>query len=57
MRFGAARSIVIDEGNVVLAGNGTTDAAAEAGIAHVRVVEAAGDELIAVRRRGPAIDV
>jgi DNA modification methylase len=51
-RFGAARSIVIDEDNVVLAGNGTTDAAAAAGIARVRVVEAAGDELIAVRRRG-----
>jgi hypothetical protein len=39
-RFGAARSIVIDEDNVVLAGNGTTDAAATAGIARVRVVEA-----------------
>lgn len=51
-RHGAARSIVIDEDNVVLAGNGTTDAAAEAGITRVRVVEAAGDELIAVRRRG-----
>jgi DNA modification methylase len=51
-RFGAARSIVIDEDNVILAGNGTTDAAAVAGIDRVRVVEAAGDELIAVRRRG-----
>jgi hypothetical protein len=49
---GAARSIVIDENNVVLAGNATIDAAAEAGIEHVRVVEASGHELIAVRRRG-----
>ena len=51
-QHGAARSIVIDEDNVVLAGNGTTDAAAVAGITRVRVVEATGDELIAVRRRG-----
>ena len=49
---GAARSIVIDEANVVLAGNGVTAAAAAAGITRVRVIEAAGDELIAVRRRG-----
>jgi hypothetical protein len=51
-QFGAGRSILIDEDNVVLAGNGTTDAAAVAGITRVRVVEAEGDELIAVRRRG-----
>jgi len=49
---GAARSIVIDEDNVILAGNGVTEAAGEAGITRVRVVEADGDELIAVRRRG-----
>lgn len=49
---GAARSIVIDEDNVILAGNGVTEAAAEAGITKVRVIEASGDELIAVRRSG-----
>ena len=49
---GAARSIVIDEGNVILAGNGVTEAAAEAGITKVRVIDADGDELIAVRRSG-----
>ena len=49
---GAARSIVIDEHNVILAGNGVTEAAAEAGITHVHVVEADGTTLIAVRRRG-----
>jgi len=48
---GAARSIVIDEDNVVLAGNATTEAAASAGIEKVRVVEADGNEIIAVRRR------
>jgi DNA modification methylase len=49
---GAARSIVIDEANLILAGNGVTEAAAEAGITKVRVIDAAGDELIAVRRSG-----
>ena len=49
---GAARSIVIDENNIILAGNGVIDAAAEAGIEHVRVVEADGNTIIAVRRTG-----
>lgn len=51
-RVGAARSIVIDEDNRILAGNATVDAAAEAGIESVRVIEASGHEIIAVRRRG-----
>lgn len=51
-QVGAARSIVIDEGNVVLAGNGVAEAAAEAGITKIRVVDVAGDELVAVRRKG-----
>lgn len=51
-RVGAARSIVIDEDNVILAGNGVTEAAAEAGITKVQVVEVDGETLIAVRRRG-----
>ena len=41
-QVGAARSIVIDEDNVILAGNGVTEAAAEAGITRVRVIEADG---------------
>ena len=49
---GAARSIVIDEDNVILAGNGVTKAAAQAGLTKVRVIDAAGDEVIAVRRSG-----
>jgi DNA modification methylase len=49
---GAARSIVIDEDNVVLAGNGVREAATVAGLTRVRVIEADGSEVIAVRRRG-----
>lgn len=48
---GAARSIVIDEDDVVLAGNATVEAARAAGLTSVQVVEAEGDTLIAVRRR------
>ena len=51
-RVGAARSIVIDEHDTVLAGNGVLEAAAEAGITKLRVIEADGQEVIAVRRRG-----
>jgi hypothetical protein len=47
---GAARSIVIDENNVILAGNGTIQAAEKAGFRNVRVIEANGDEIIAVKR-------
>jgi ParB-like chromosome segregation protein Spo0J len=49
---GAARSIVIDEHNVVMAGNGVVEGAMEAGIHKVHVVEADGSTLIAVRRVG-----
>jgi hypothetical protein len=47
---GAARSIVIDENNVILAGNGLVEAAGEAGITKVKVVDADGETIIAVRR-------
>jgi DNA modification methylase len=49
---GAGRSIVVDEDGVILAGNGLVEAAAQAGISRVRVVETDGNEIIAVRRRG-----
>lgn len=49
---GAARSIVIDEHGRVLAGNATTQAAREAGIERVVVVEGDGRTLVAVRRSG-----
>jgi hypothetical protein len=55
---GATRAIVIDEDNVLLAGNGVTEAAGEVGITKGRVVDAGGGELIVVRRRasGPRRD-
>ena len=49
---GAARSIVIDERGVVLAGNATIEAAGRAGIERVQVVDADGETIIAVRRTG-----
>lgn len=51
-RYGAARSIVIDEEDRILAGNGTVEQAKAAGISKVRVIETDGDEIIAVRRTG-----
>lgn len=51
-RYGAARSIVIDEDNRILAGNGTIEGAKQAGIKNVRVIETDGDEIIAVKRTG-----
>jgi len=51
-QVGAARSIVIDENNVILAGNGTVEAAGQIGIERVRIIDASGDEIIAVRRSG-----
>ena len=49
---GAARSIVIDESNEILAGNGVVEAATKLGLSKVRVVDVAGDTLVAVRRKG-----
>ena len=49
---GAGRSIVIDEKGTVLAGNATIEAAAQAGLERVQVVDADGRTLIAVRRSG-----
>ena len=46
---GAARSIVIDERGVILAGNATAKAATEAGL-KLQVVDADGDSIVAVRR-------
>jgi len=51
-QVGAGRSIVIDENDVILAGNGIVEAAGKAGIERVQVVEADGKTLIAVRRTG-----
>lgn len=47
---GAARSIVIDEGNQVLAGEGTLRGAKKAGLSKVQIIDADGETIIAVRR-------
>lgn len=49
---GAARSVVVDEHGIILAGNATVTAATAAGIDRVRIVDSDGSELIAVRRTG-----
>lgn len=49
---GAARSIVVDEDGVILAGNGLVEAAAQAGIEKVQIVEVDGDTIVAVQRKG-----
>lgn len=49
---GAARSIVIDEDGTILAGNGVAEAAAEAGIERVQIIDVDGETLVAVRRTG-----
>lgn len=49
---GAGRSIVIDEAGMILAGNATVEAAAQAGIERVQIVDSDGETLIAVRRTG-----
>ena len=51
-KYGAARSIVIDEDNRILAGNGTVEGAIAAGLTKLRVIETDGDEVIAVKRSG-----
>ena len=51
-KFGGMRSIVLDENNVIRAGNGTVEEAGQIGIEKVRVIDANGDEIIAVRRKG-----
>jgi hypothetical protein len=43
---------VVDEAGTILAGNATVQAASQAGIDRVRIVESDGTELVAVRRSG-----
>lgn len=49
---GVSRSGVIDEDGNILAGNGTYDALAQAGITKIKVVEADGEEWVVVQRKG-----
>lgn len=50
--FGACRSIVIDENNVVRAGNGTLEEAGQLGIEKAIIIEADGNTIVAVKRKG-----
>jgi DNA modification methylase/ParB-like chromosome segregation protein Spo0J len=50
--FGACRSIVIDENRIIRAGNGTITEARELGMEDVLIVEATGDQIVAVQRKG-----
>lgn len=49
---GPARSIVIDEDNTILAGNGVTTAALQLGMNKLKIVEADGETIVAVRMHG-----
>jgi DNA modification methylase len=47
---GAGRSILLDKDNNIIAGNGIVEAAGQIGLENVKIVEATGDEIIAVKR-------
>lgn len=49
-QFGPGRSIVLDGDNIVRAGNGTLEAAEDAGFSEVLVVEPKPNQIVAVRR-------
>jgi ParB/Sulfiredoxin domain len=51
-RNGFGRSVLIDESGELIAGHGAKEAAINAGITKVRVIDSDGSEIIAVRRRG-----
>lgn len=49
-KFGAGRSILIDKNNNIIAGNGIIEAAGQAGLENVKIVESDGKKIIAVKR-------
>ena len=53
---GAGRSILLDKDNNIIAGNGVVEAAGQIGLDKVKIVEANGDEIIAVKRTDIALD-
>lgn len=54
--FGPARGIAVDKNNKAMAGNKTVQAARNAGVKKVIVVETDGDVLVATRRRDMDLD-
>jgi len=55
-QFGFGRSILIDKNNKIIAGNKSVENAAEAGFEDVIIVEATGNEVIAVKRNDVDLD-
>ena len=55
-KYGAARSVVLDKDNRILAGNKTWEAAGAIGLENVQIVETTGDTLVAVKRLDISID-
>lgn len=55
-QFGAARSIVIDKNNRIIAGNKTVENCASIGLDDVIVIETTGKQLVAVKRTDIDID-
>lgn len=55
-QFGAGRSILIDKDNNIIAGNGIVEAAGQAGLENVKIVETTGDEIVAVKRTDVSLD-
>lgn len=53
---GAGRSILLDKDNNIIAGNGIVEAAGQIGLEKVKIVEAKGDEIIAVKRTDIELD-
>ena len=53
---GAGRSILLDKDNNIIAGNGVVEAAGQIGLEKVKIVEATGDEIIAVKRKDIALN-
>lgn len=53
---GAGRSILLDKDNNIIAGNGIVEAASSVGLEKVKIVEAKGDEIIAVKRTDISLD-
>lgn len=49
-QFGAGRSILIDKDNNIIAGNGIVEAAGQAGLEKVKIIETTGEEIVAVKR-------
>lgn len=55
-KFGLGRSILIDKNNRIIAGNKTTEKAADIGFDNVIIVETDGDSLVAVKRMDIDLD-